>query len=121
MCWRATRCAPQPILGLPLAAFTLLHRKGYFQQHLDGTGQQTEDVQPWNPEDFCTEEPEQVAVWVEGRTVTVRAWRYDLEGCTGHVIPIYCSIQISKSTRAGTAVSPTIFTAATQTIACNRR
>ena len=22
-------------LGLPLAAFTLLHRKGYFQQHLD--------------------------------------------------------------------------------------
>jgi glycogen phosphorylase len=76
-------------LELPLAAFTLVHRKGYFQQHLDSTGKQTEDVQPWNPEEFCTEEPEQIAVWVEGRTVTVRAWRYDLVGCTGHVIPIY--------------------------------
>ena len=25
-------------LGVPLVAFTLLHRKGYFQQHLDQTG-----------------------------------------------------------------------------------
>ena len=25
-------------LGVPLVAFTLLHRKGYFQQHLDSGG-----------------------------------------------------------------------------------
>ncbi len=43
-------------LGVPLVAFTLLHRKGYFQQHLDSNGVQSEDVQPWNPADFCTEE-----------------------------------------------------------------
>ena len=43
-------------LGVPLVAFSLLHRKGYFQQHLDATGVQTEEVQPWNPADFCTEE-----------------------------------------------------------------
>ncbi len=43
-------------LGVPLVAFTLLHRKGYFQQHLDAKGVQTEEVQPWNPADFCTEE-----------------------------------------------------------------
>ena len=36
-------------LGIPLIAFTLLHRKGYFQQHLDRTGMQSEEVQPWNP------------------------------------------------------------------------
>lgn len=76
-------------LGLPLAAFTLLHRKGYFRQHLDAAGTQTEDVQPWNPSDFCTEEPARVTVSIEDRTVTVRAWRYDLEGRTGHVVPIY--------------------------------
>lgn len=76
-------------LGLPLAAFTLLHRKGYFRQHLDAAGTQTEDVQPWNPSDFCTEEPARITVSIEDRTVTVRAWRYDLEGRTGHVVPIY--------------------------------
>ncbi len=43
-------------LGVPLVAFSLLHRKGYFQQHLSPDGDQTEEVQPWNPSDFCTEE-----------------------------------------------------------------
>jgi starch phosphorylase len=76
-------------LGVPLIAFTLLHRKGYFQQHLDAAGAQTEEVQPWNPSDFCTEEPARVTVAIEGRTVTVRAWRYDLAGQFGHVLPIF--------------------------------
>jgi starch phosphorylase len=75
--------------GMPLVAFTLLHRKGYFQQHLDQDGKQTEIVQPWNPADFCTEEPKRVTVSVEGRTVTVRAWRYDLRGQFGNVVQIY--------------------------------
>jgi len=76
-------------LGIPLAAFSLIHRKGYFQQHLDPRGAQTEEVQPWNPADYCTEVPARVTVSVEGRTVTVRAWRYDLKGQFGHVVPIY--------------------------------
>src|SRR5579863_105714 len=76
-------------LGIPLVAFTLLHRKGYFQQRLDRNGAQTEQVQPWNPADFCTEEPTRITVSVEDRTVTVRAWRYDLEGRSGHIVPIY--------------------------------
>jgi starch phosphorylase len=76
-------------LGVPLVAFTLLHRKGYFQQHLDGKGVQSEDVQPWNPADFCTEEPARITVSVEDRIVTVRAWRYDMAGRYGHVVPIY--------------------------------
>jgi glycogen phosphorylase len=76
-------------LGVPTVAFTLLHRKGYFQQHLDHSGAQTEEVQLWNPADFCTEEPARVTVSIEDRVVTVRAWRYDLEGRFGHVVPIY--------------------------------
>jgi starch phosphorylase len=43
-------------LGVPLVAFSLIHRKGYFQQHLDASGVQSEDIQPWNPSDFCVEE-----------------------------------------------------------------
>src|SRR5579863_4147362 len=76
-------------LGIPLVAFTLLHRKGYFHQHLDKAGVQSEEVQPWNPADFCTEEAARIAVSVEDRTVAVRAWRYDLVGRSGHVVPIY--------------------------------
>jgi starch phosphorylase len=76
-------------LGLPLVAFTLLHRKGYFQQHLDQAGVQSEDIQTWNPANFCTEEPARITVSIEDRVVMVRAWRYNLEGCFGHVLPIY--------------------------------
>ena len=76
-------------LGVPLVAFSLVHRKGYFQQHLDITGMQSEDIQPWNPSDFCTEEKARVTVSVEDRIVTMRCWRYDMVGCSGHVVPIY--------------------------------
>src|ERR1700691_4906044 len=76
-------------LGIPLVAFTLLHRKGYFKQHLDASGTQTEEVQMWNPADFCAEEVARATVVVEERTVTIRAWRYDLVGRYGHTVPIY--------------------------------
>jgi starch phosphorylase len=76
-------------LGVPLAAVTLVHRKGYFRQYLDAQGQQTETEQPWNPEATLMLEEPRVAVTIEGRTVFIRAWRYDMEGVTGHTIPIY--------------------------------
>jgi starch phosphorylase len=76
-------------MGLPLAAVTLVHRKGYFQQHLDAAGIQTEEPQPWSPETVLAGEDPIVTVTIEGRPVAVRAWRYDLQGVTGHRIPIY--------------------------------
>jgi glycogen phosphorylase len=76
-------------LGVPLIAFTLVHRKGYFQQHLDRVGLQTEEVQPWDPSKFCTEEPARATVAIEDRVVTLRTWRYDLQGSSGHIVPIY--------------------------------
>ena len=39
-------------LGLGLCAVTLLHRKGYFQQHLDAQGIQSAEDQPWPLEKF---------------------------------------------------------------------
>jgi starch phosphorylase len=76
-------------MGLPLAAVTLVHRKGYFRQILDANGNQTEQAQPWNPEARLAQEEPRVVVSIEGRPVHVRAWRYDMEGVTGHTIPIY--------------------------------
>jgi glycogen phosphorylase len=76
-------------LGLRLCAVTLLHRKGYFQQTLDAHGVQNAEDQPWPLEDFLTLEESVVEVTIEGRPVLIRAWRYDLEGVSGHTIPIY--------------------------------
>lgn len=76
-------------LGLSLVAVTLVHRKGYFRQHLDANGVQSEENQPWTPEEILTLEEPRVTVMVENRPVLVRAWRYDMEGVTGHAIPIY--------------------------------
>lgn len=76
-------------MGLDLAAVTLVHRRGYFRQHLDAGGNQTEEPQPWEPEKLLVAEEPVVTVTLEGRSVAVRAWRYDLQGVTGQSIPIY--------------------------------
>ncbi|HVE78015.1 MAG TPA: alpha-glucan family phosphorylase [Gemmatimonadaceae bacterium] len=76
-------------LGLPVVGITLLHRKGYFHQHLDAMGNQTESPVAWRPEDQLELLPHTVTVEVEGRTVHVRAWQYDVVGVTGHRVPVY--------------------------------
>src|ERR1700761_6455310 len=76
-------------MGLLLAAVTLVHRKGYFRQILDANGVQSEEPQPWSPEARLPQEEPRIVVTIEGRPVHVRAWRYDMEGVTGHTIPIY--------------------------------
>ena len=76
-------------LGAPLAGVTLLHRKGYMNQHLDGSGWQTESTVSWPVEAFLTEESPRVTVDVDGRRVTLRAWRFDVRGVDGHVVPVY--------------------------------
>jgi starch phosphorylase len=76
-------------MGLRLVSVTLAHRKGYFKQRLDENGVQSEEGQPWNLEDRLNSEDPVVTVLIEGRRVAIRAWRYDMEGITGHTIPIY--------------------------------
>ena len=76
-------------LGLQLSAVTLLHRKGYFRQYLDASGAQKEEEQPWEIEKFLAPETPLVEVTIEGRRVLVRAWRWDIEGVTGHIVPVY--------------------------------
>jgi starch phosphorylase len=70
-------------------AVTLLHRKGYFRQRLDGTGRQHEEPTEW---DVATAlEPVSARVWVtiSGRPVVVRAWRRSVRGVDGAVVPVF--------------------------------
>jgi glycogen phosphorylase len=76
-------------LGVPLVAVTLLHRKGYFEQHLDPSGQQTEQPVHWNPEQVLEPVDARSTVTIEGREVQVRAWKYTVKGVRGHEVPVY--------------------------------
>ena len=74
---------------IPMVAVSLLHRRGYFSQVLDASGWQTEKNEPWPVDKFLKEMPQQVSVMVEGRRVALRAWRYEVKGVSGHVVPVY--------------------------------
>ncbi len=74
--------------GLPLVAVTLAHRKGYFRQRLSADGVQTEQDEPWKPEEMLQAVGPVAAITVEGRPVMVRAWRKDIVGVDGHIVPV---------------------------------
>ncbi len=76
-------------LGLPVAGVTLLYRKGYFEQHLDSRGNQTETPISWDPETVLELKEPRAAIQIEGRTVLVRAWQYSVRGYGGQVVPVY--------------------------------
>ncbi|MBX6330379.1 MAG: alpha-glucan family phosphorylase [Gemmatimonadaceae bacterium] len=76
-------------LGVPMVGVTLLHRKGYFRQHLDANGQQSESPEEWRPDGRLEQAPARISVEIDGRTVQVRAWRYPVRGINGHVVPVY--------------------------------
>jgi glycogen phosphorylase len=76
-------------IKLPMVAISLLYRSGYFTQRLAEDGTQTEDPVVWRVEDFLKEESARVTVPLENRRVELRAWRYDVKGVHGFVVPVY--------------------------------
>jgi starch phosphorylase len=58
------------------------------RQHLDAEGQQTESDVSWSPETLPAAN-HQVTITLQGRELIVRAWRFDVVGVTGHVIPVF--------------------------------
>ena len=76
-------------LKVPMVAVTLLHRKGYFYQRLDTSGWQTEEPAEWVVQDFLQEMPPRVTVKLEGRPVQICAWKYEVKGISGFVVPVY--------------------------------
>ncbi|MCS7338698.1 MAG: alpha-glucan family phosphorylase [Verrucomicrobiae bacterium] len=76
-------------LQVPMVGVTLLHRKGYFYQRLDSDGRQIEEPVRWPVDDFLQEQPQRVEVSIEGRPVRLRAWKYEVKGVNGFVVPVY--------------------------------
>jgi starch phosphorylase len=76
-------------LSVPVVGVTLLHRKGYFEQHIDTGGNQTETPSEWRPEELLDPVDARATVVIEGRPVAIRAWKYAVRGVTGHEVPVY--------------------------------
>ncbi|SFR98000.1 starch phosphorylase [Granulicella pectinivorans] len=73
----------------PMVAISLAHRRGYFRQMLDADGQQTEADVPWSPEATLPSAGKTVTVTIQGRPLKVTAWRFDVVGAVGHIIPVF--------------------------------
>lgn len=76
-------------LKVPMVAVTLVHRKGYFRQRFDENGWQQEEPVLWPVEEFLKETLQRVSIFLEGREVKLRAWRYDVQGISGFIVPVY--------------------------------
>ncbi len=75
-------------LKIPAVGVSLLYAKGYFEQSLDGEGNQRERPVEWNPADVVRRLPAHVRVIIENRPVIIRAWEYDVTGSSGFVVPL---------------------------------
>lgn len=76
-------------LGLPVVGVSLVHRAGYFHQRLDDGGRQAEQPVRWKPAAWLTKTPASASVSIEGREVHLVAWRFEVRGVSGHVVPVY--------------------------------
>jgi starch phosphorylase len=75
--------------ALPLVAVSLVHRNGYFRQHVDADGNQTESPDPWDPQAHGLRRIAlESTVEIEGRTVHLAAWQFPVQGVTGAVVPV---------------------------------
>ena len=107
---------------LAIGGVSLLHRKGYFRQHLDELGSQTEEPCEWTVEDFLKELAPRVKVSIEGRTVWVRAWQYDVKGGRGGTrAGLSARYRSAGELGVGPPTSPIIFTAGIRGTGCARR
>ncbi|MFY9992923.1 MAG: alpha-glucan family phosphorylase [Rhodoplanes sp.] len=75
-------------LTLPIVFVTLASREGSNRQEIDNDGNQIDAPDPWNPEEYATPIGAMVTVDIEGRTVWIRPWVYELKSPRGHQIPI---------------------------------
>ena len=76
-------------LQVPMVAVSLLDRKGYFKQRLDNNYWQIEEPAEWCVEDHLEDTLARTSIMIEGRSVNLRAWKYDVRGFNGYAVPVY--------------------------------
>ena len=97
-------------LKIPLVATTLLFKKGYFRQEINGEGRQTEQPIDWDPAKAMTCLPKKIVVQIEGRRVYVQAWRYTVLSFTGGAVDVfYLDTDVAENTAEDREITAVLY------------
>jgi len=75
-------------LKVPSVGVTILWRKGYISQHLTAHGAQTDFPQAWDPSKYLKPLDIKIKIPINGQDIYVTAWKYDMMGINGHIVPV---------------------------------
>ncbi|MCX8166819.1 MAG: alpha-glucan family phosphorylase [Candidatus Micrarchaeota archaeon] len=75
-------------MGIEMICVTMMHDLGYFYQRFAEDGTQIELPYEWRKDLFLKPLKKHVFIELEGRTVKVTAWQYDVKGINGQVVPV---------------------------------
>ncbi len=76
-------------LSVPMIAVTLTYNAGYFYQIIAPDGRQVERDIRWDFSVDFEKLPNKVLLDLQGKTLSVGVWRYDVIGRSGHVLPVF--------------------------------
>jgi len=75
-------------MGLPMVGVTLTYKSGYFYQRIGPNGSQIEKEMEWAFSDDFEKINERVVFELQDKMIKVEAWKYEIIGRNGHVIPV---------------------------------
>jgi len=76
-------------LGMPMVGVTMLWRNGYFKQEIDEKGWQHEENAIWDYHSKLRKLENYARVKIEGQSIRIETWEYEIIGKYGHRIPVY--------------------------------
>ena len=76
-------------LEIPMVAICLCYSSGYFYQFFNEYGEQKEKEIQWSFFYEFEKVPKPITMKIEDKDVKVSAWKYNMVGQSGHILPIY--------------------------------
>lgn len=76
-------------LEIPMVAICLCYSSGYFYQFFNEKGEQKEKEIQWSFFYEFEKVPKPITMKIEDKDVKVSAWKYNMVGQSGHILPIY--------------------------------
>lgn len=97
-------------LEIPIVAVTLISKKGYFLQDIDGEGRQVEYAVDWDPARFMIRLPRMVKAQIEGRTVYIQAWCYKVRSIAGGEVDVfYLDTDVEENTKEDREITAVLY------------
>lgn len=76
-------------MKIPAVGMTLVYKGKSFVQRFNPDGSQQYDEIEWRKSDQFTKMPQRIELKIDGKTVSVGCWRFDIVGYSGFVVPVY--------------------------------